>query len=303
MNRSFLLRYIRLSIAASIAVIFIKTAAWYLTGSVGLLSDAVESVINLIAGVMAMVMFKISVLPPDKNHEYGHDKAEYFSSLIEGILILTASVGIICTAVVRFIDPQPIEKLGIGLIVSFIAAAINFVVARILLKAGRKYSSITLEADSYHLMADVWTSVGVIAGVGIAGITGWVRLDSMVAFLVGINIIVIAYKIIRRSVSCLMDTSLSSYELGIIESVLDEYRKKGIKFHALLTRQAASRRFVSVHVLVSDEMTVHDAHHIADNIEADIRAALKDAVVFTHLEPAGDEISLDDIKLDRSKNN
>ena len=299
MDRSFLTRYIWFSIAAAIFTIFLKSAAWYLTGSVGLLSDALESVINLLAAIMAMAMLKIAHLPPDENHEFGHGKAEYFSSFVEGILILIAAAGIIYAAIVRFFAPQQIDQLGIGLIISFIAAAINFVVAKILLKAGEKYRSITLEADSYHLMTDVWTSVGVIIGVGLAGITGWVRLDSIVAFLVGINIIVMAYKIIKRSVAGLMDASLSTHELEIIESVFDGYRKKGIKFHALLTRRGASRRFVSVHVLVSNEMTVHDAHHIADNIEEDIRKALKNTVVFTHLEPLEDEISFDDITIDR----
>jgi len=299
MDRSSLTRYIWLSIAASIVTIIIKTAAWYLTDSVGLLSDAIESVINLLASVMAMWMFKIAILPPDENHEFGHGKAEYFSSFAEGLLILVAAGGIIYTAVDRFFNPQPIEQLGIGLAISFVAAVINFVVARILLKAGEKHRSITLEADSHHLMTDVWTSVGVIAGVGIAGITGWVRLDSIVAFLVGINIIVTAYKIIKRSVSGLMDASLSAQELDIIESVFEKYREMGIKFHALLTRQGAFRRFVSVHILVSGDMSVHDAHHIADDVEADIRRALKNTVVFTHLEPADDKISFDDIKLDR----
>ena len=293
------MRYIWLSVAASIVTIIIKTAAWYLTGSVGLLSDALESIVNILAASMAMAMIRIASLPPDEKHEFGHGKAEYFSSLIEGILILIAAAGIIYTAVVRFFDPHPIKQLGIGLLASFIAAAINFVVARILLKAGKKYRSITLEADSQHLMTDVWTSIGVIAGVGIAGVTGWVRLDSIVALLVGINIIVMSYKILKRSVEGLMDASLPAFELEIIESVFDEYRKKGIKFHALLTRQGAARRFVSVHVLVPDEMTVDDAHHIADDIEEDIRKALRDTVVFTHIEPIGDEISLDDIKLDR----
>ena len=299
MNRSFLIHYMWLSIAASIATLFIKTLAWYLTGSVGLLSDAIESIINLLAAIMAMEMLKIAILPPDKNHEFGHGKAEYFSSFAEGILILAASAGIIYTAVRRFFDPQPIEQLYVGLVVSFAAALINFVVARILLQAGRKYHSITLEADSQHLMTDVWTSVGVIAGVAIAGLTGWLRLDSIVAFLVGINIIASAYKIIKRSIEGLMDASLSSHDLEIIESVIEEYKEKGIKFHALLTRRAAARKFVSVHVLVPGKMTVHDAHNIADKIEEDIRKALEDSVVFTHLEPVEDEISFEDIKLDR----
>jgi cation diffusion facilitator family transporter len=172
-------------------------------------------------------------------------------------------------------------------------------VARILLSAGRKYRSITLEADSHHLMTDVWTSVAVIGGVGAVGLTGWLKLDSIVAFAVALNILWTAFKIIKRSVEGLMDASLSPQEQDIIEAVLSGYRKQGIQFHALLTRQGASRRFVSVHVLVPGNMSVHDAHHIAENIEKDIRNALNDTVVFTHIEPVEDEISLEDIQLDR----
>jgi len=299
MNRGFLTRYIWLSIAAALATISLKTGAWYLTGSVGLLSDAMESVINLLAALMAMGMLRIAILPPDKNHEFGHGKAEYFSSFVEGLLIMVAAAGIAYTAGERFLNPQPLEKLGIGLIVSVIATVINFTVAKILLSAGKEYRSITLEADSHHLMTDVWTSVAVIGGVGAVGLTGWLKLDSIVAFGVALNILYTAFKIIKRSVEGLMDASLSPQEFDIIESVLSEYRKQGIQFHALLTRQGASRRFVSVHVLVSGNMTVHDAHHIAENIEKDIRNALKDTVVFTHIEPVDDEISLDDIQLDR----
>jgi len=299
MNRSFLTRYIWLSIAAAIATILLKTGAWYLTDSIGLLSDAIESVINLLAALMAMAMLKIAILLPDKNHKYGHHKAEYFSSLLEGILIMVAAAGIAYTAGERFLNPRPIEKLGIGLIVSLIATAINFTVARILLSAGKKYRSITLEADSHHLMTDVWTSVAVIGGVGAVGLTGWLKLDSLVAIAVAINILRTAFIIIKRSIAGLMDTSLSQQEQDTIESVLSIYRLQGIQFHALLTRQAASRRFVSIHVLVPGNMQVHDAHHIAENIEKDIRHVLGDTVVFTHIEPMDDEISLDDIDLDR----
>ena len=299
MNRSFLTRYIWLSIAAAVSTIALKAGAWYLTGSVGLLSDAIESIINLIAAVMAMAMLRISILPPDKNHKFGHGKAEYFSSLVEGVLIMVAAAGIAYTAAERFIHPQPIDKLGIGLFVSLMATLINFTVAKTLLSAGKKYRSITLEADSHHLMTDVWTSVAVIGGVGAVGITGWLKLDSIVAFSVAMNILWTAFTIIKRSVEGLMDASLSFQELEIVESVLLQYREKGIQFHALLTRQGASRRFVSMHVLVPGSMSVHDAHHIAENIEKDIRTALQDTVVFTHIEPVDDEISLDDIQLDR----
>ncbi len=299
MNRGFLTRYIWLSIAAALATMALKAGAWYLTGSVGLLSDAMESIINLLAAIMAMGMLRIAMLPPDGNHKFGHGKAEYFSSFVEGLLIMVAAAGIAYAAVNRFFNPQPLDKLGIGLIVSVIATLINFVVARILLKAGLKYRSITLEADSHHLMTDVWTSVAVIGGVGAVGLTGWLKLDSIVAFAVAMNILWTAYTIIRRSVEGLMDSSLSPQEQDIIESVLSRYREKGIQFHALLTRQGASRRFVSVHVLVQGNMSVHDAHHIAENIESDIRNALCDTVVFTHIEPVEDEISFSDIPLDR----
>ncbi len=299
MNRNFLTRYIWFSITAAIVTIILKTGAWYLTGSVGLLSDAIESFINLAAALTALGMLKISILPPDKNHEFGHGKAEYFSSLIEGVLIMVASAGIAYTAIERLINPKPIEQLGIGLLISLIASGINFTVAGVLLRAGKKFRSITLEADAHHLMTDVWTSVAVIGGVGAVGLTGWLRLDSIVAIAVALNILWTAYVIIRRSVEGLMDASLSTQELATIESVLAEYRKKGIQFHALLTRQGASRRFVSFHVLVPGNMTVHDAHHIAENIEKDIRGALSDTVVFTHVEPVDDEISLDDIEIDR----
>lgn len=299
MNRGFLIRYVWLSVAASIATIILKTAAWYLTGSVGFFSDAVESFINLAAALMAMAMLKISIIPPDKNHPSGHGKAEYFSSFAEGMFILIAAAGIIYTAALRFINPQPLEKIGFGLAVSAAASLINFSVARILLSAGRRFRSITLEADSHHLMTDVWTSAGVIAGVGAVWATGWVRLDPIVAFAVAVNILWTAAKIIKRSVAGLMDESLSPQEYDVIETVLSSYRKMGIEFHALLTRQGASRRFVSVHVLVPGSMSVHDAHHIAENIECDIRKALCDTVVITHIEPSDDEISMSDIPLDR----
>jgi len=299
MDRNFLTRYIWLSIAAALSTIILKAGAWYLTGSVGLLSDAIESVINLIAAMMAMVMMRIAVLPPDNNHKFGHGKAEYFSSLVEGLLIMVASAGIAYTAVLRFLDPKRLEQLGIGLFISFVASIINFAVSKVLLSAGKKYRSITLEADSHHLMTDVWTSVAVIGGVGAVGLTGWLKLDSIVAILVAMNILWTAYSIIRRSVEGLMDASLSPQEQEIIETVLSQYGKYGIQFHALLTRQGAARRFVSMHVLVPGNMSVHDAHHIAENIENDIREALPDTVVFTHVEPVDDEISLDDIQLDR----
>ncbi len=299
MERSSLTRYAWLSIAAAVTTIALKAGAYLLTGSVGLLSDAIESLINLVAAGMALGMLTIAARPPDESHLYGHGKAEYFSSIVEGVLILVAAAGIAYTAIQRLFDPQPLEQLGIGLGVSLAATIINFSVARILLHAGKKYRSITLEADSHHLMTDVWTSVAVIGGVTAVGLTGWLALDSLVAIAVAANIVWTAIQLLRRSVAGLMDASLPLEDIQAIEDALAPHRARGIDFHALLTRQGAARRFVSVHVLLPGQMTVHDAHHVAEDIEADIRKALPDSVVITHLEPVDDEISLHDIPIDR----
>jgi cation diffusion facilitator family transporter len=298
-KRAALTRFAWLSIAAAIATITLKAIAYLLTGSVGLLSDAVESIVNLIGAVMALGMLTIAARPPDESHVFGHSKAEYFSSGVEGLLILVAAVSIGYTAIERLLNPQPLEQLGVGLVVSVVASVINFGVARVLLNAGKRNNSITLEADAQHLMTDVWTSVGVIGGVGLTAITSWSVLDPLVALAVAFNIVWTAIHLLTRSISGLMDASLSEADQQKIETVLEKYRQEGIQFHALLTRQAAARRFVSVHVLVPGRWTVHDAHHVAEDIEADIRKALGEAVVFTHLEPVEDEISLHDISLDR----
>jgi cation diffusion facilitator family transporter len=299
MPRSSLTKYAWLSIAAAIATIALKAGAYWLTGSVGLLSDALESVINLVAAVMALAMLTIAARPPDESHVHGHGKAEYFSSTVEGVLIFVAAGGIMYTAIERLFNPRPLEQLGLGLAVSLVASLINLIVSRVLLSAGKRHRSITLEADAHHLMTDVWTSVAVIGGVGAVWLTGWLWLDAVVAIGVAFNITWTAYQLIRRSVEGLMDASLSEVELKQIETVLEQYRQKGIQFHALLTRQGASRRFISVHVLVPGEMSVHDAHHVAEDIEADIRQAVADAFVITHLEPVDDEISQHDISIDR----
>ena len=299
-SRASLTRFAWLSIGAAFATITLKAGAYYLTGSIGLLSDAIESLVNLAGAVMALLMLIIAARPADQDHVYGHSKAEYFASVTEGVLILGAAAAIILTAVQRLIHPKEIEQLGLGLIVSIAASVVNFVVSRILLKAGKERQSISLEADAHHLMTDVWTSVGVIGGVGIAGFTGWNLLDPIVAILVALNIIWTGIQLVRRSVSGLMDEVLPAQEQKLIEGVMAKYREKGVNFHALRTRQAAARRFMSVHVLVPGEWTVHDAHHIAENFENDIRNTLGGVItVFTHLEPAEDEISMDDMYLDR----
>ncbi|HLO30408.1 MAG TPA: cation diffusion facilitator family transporter [Anaerolineales bacterium] len=299
-NRTSLTRFAWLSIAAALATITLKTGAYFLTASVGLLSDAMESLVNLAGAIMALGMLMIAARPADDNHVYGHSKAEYFASVTEGLLILGAAAGIISAAINRLLQPRALEQLGLGLGVSIAASVVNFIVARILLRAGRDRRSITLEADARHLMTDVWTSAGVIGGVAIAGLTGWAILDPLVAILVALNIIWTGIQLVRRSVSGLMDTALPAHEQSLIQSVMDKYREKGVNFHALRTRQAAARQFVSVHMLVPGEWTVHDAHHVAEDFESDIRAALGSVVtVFTHIEPVEDELSMEDIFLDR----
>jgi cation diffusion facilitator family transporter len=299
-SRASLTRFAWLSIGAAVATITLKAGAYYLTGSIGLLSDAIESLVNLAGAVMALLMLVIAARPADDDHVYGHSKAEYFASVTEGVLILGAAGAIITTAVQRLLNPKAIEELGLGLIVSIAASVVNFVVSRILLKAGRERQSISLEADAHHLMTDVWTSIGVISGVAIAGFTNWNILDPIIAIVVALNIIWTGFQLVRRSVSGLMDEVLPAQEQKLIEGVMAKYREKGVNFHALRTRQAAARRFMSVHVLVPGEWTVHDAHHIAENFENDIRNTLGGVItVFTHLEPAEDEISMDDMYLDR----
>jgi len=299
-NRRALTSFAWLSIGAALATIALKTGAYHLTGSVGLLSDALESLVNLAGAFMALSMLTIAARPPDDSHVYGHTKAEYFASVTEGLLILGAAAGIISAAVSRLVQPRAIEQLGLGLGVSVAASVINLIVARILRREGKARRSITLEADANHLMTDVWTSAGVIGGVAVAGFTGWTILDPIVAILVGLNIIWTGVRLVGRSVAGLMDAALPRQEQSLIQDVMEKYRQHGVSFHALRTRQAAARRFISVHILVPGDWTVHDAHHVAEDFESDIRAALGSVVtVFTHIEPVEDELSMEDMSLDR----
>ena len=301
-NRASLTRFAWLSIGAAVATIALKALAYLLTGSVGLLSDALESFVNLAGAVMALTMLTIAARPADESHVYGHSKAEYFAGFTEGLLILGAAVGIISAAIDRLIYPRELEQLGLGLAVSVGASTINFFTARTLMREGRERSSITLEADAQHLMTDVWTSIGVISSVAIAGLTGWTILDPIVGIAIALNILWTSFQLLSRSVSGLMDAALPEKEQNLIQSVISKYRAQGVRFHALRTRQAAARKFVSVHMLVPGEWTVHDAHHIAEDFESDIRATLGGAVtVFTHLEPVEDELSMEDMYLDRQQ--
>jgi cation diffusion facilitator family transporter len=299
MQAASLTRYAWLSIAAAIATILLKGMAWQMTGSVGLLSDAIESFVNLAGAIMALWMLTLAALPPDDDHAHGHGKAEYFSSAFEGFLILLAAVSIGYPAIDRLMPPQPLQAVAIGLLVSVVASVINFATARTLMRVGRAHNSITLEADAHHLMTDVWTSAGVIVGVGLVWLTGWLWLDPAIALLVAANIIWTGWQLMQRSAAGLMDVSLPPEQLAQVDALLTGYRKQGLEFHALRTRQAGSRVFVTLHVLVPGSWTVQHGHDWSERIEADIRKTLPHAHVTTHLEPIEDPISMVDQDLDR----
>lgn len=279
---------------AAVVIICLKGYAYWVTGSVGLLSDAFESVVNLVSACVALVVLTIAARPADAEHPYGHDKAEYFSSGLEGGMILVAAVGIMVAAIERLVNPQPLQQLGLGLALSLVASVINFIVARILLSAGRRNDSITLEADGRHLMTDVWTSIGVLVGVGAVVLTGWEWLDPMVAIAVAGNIAWTAFDLLRRSALGLMDTALSLDEQEIICAVLDRHRGEGIDYHALRTRRAAARRFVSMHVLVPGAWTVQRGHDLLERIEEEVREKLPNTTITIHLEPLEDPRSWTD---------
>ncbi len=293
-------RFAWLSIAAAALTIGLKAGAYVLTGSVGLLSDALESVVNLVAAAMALAMLTLAERPEDEGHPFGHTKAEYFASATEGALILLAAYGIAAAALGRLRDPQPLANVGVGLAISALASAVNLAVARVLLRTGRRYHSITLEADARHLMTDVWTSAGVIAGVLLVGATGWLVLDPVLALLVAANIVWSGVQLMRRSASGLMDHALPPAERAAIERVLAGYAAEGIEFHGLRTRQAGQRRFLAVHVLVPGAWTVQQGHDVLERIERDLQAVLPPPVTFsTHLEPVEDPRSQEDRGLDR----
>lgn len=295
-----LTRFAWLSISAAMLTIALKALAYFVTDSVGLLSDALESLVNLAAALMALAMLIVAARPPDEIHAFGYSKAEYFSSGAEGALILLAAGIIAWTAVPRLITPQPLEQLGIGLGVSIVAAALNFFVARHLLSGSKQYRSITLEADAQHLMTDVWTSAGVVAGIAVVAVTGWTRFDAVIALCVAVNILFTGVRLLRRSLLGLLDTALGHTEQELIKEILSGYVSQGLHYHALRTRQAGVRSFISFHVLVPGEWTVQRGHDLVEQVERDIRAAVSGATVFTHLEPINDPAAWQDLTLDRS---
>lgn len=300
-NRSSLTRFAVLSIAAALLTIGLKTFAYFLTGSVGLLSDALESVVNLVGALMALTMLTIAARPADEDHAYGHSKAEYFSSGVEGTLILLAAISIAVAAISRLINPKPLEQVGMGLAVSVVASLVNLSVALVLLRTAKRHESITLEANAHHLLTDVWTSVGVVVGVGIVAITGWQRMDPIVALVVAGNIVWSGGRIVIHSVSGLMDAALPADEQEIIRRVLETHRQDGIQYHALLTRRAGARRFVSLHILVPGDWTVDRGHKLLERIEDSIECSLPNVDVITHLEPVEDPTSWEDLQPDRGE--
>jgi cation diffusion facilitator family transporter len=300
MQTQSLKKFIYLSIVAAVATISLKLFAWNLTDSVGLLSDALESCVNLVAAIIALVMITIAEKPADDDHAFGHNKAEYFSSAIEGGMIVLAAFSIIWTAIPRVIHPQPLENMGIGLLVALGASGINLVVALVLLKNGKKYNSITLDADGKHLMTDVYTSAGVLLGILAVKLSGWMVLDGIVAIGVAFNIIWAGYQLIRRSAMGLLDSGISKEERLKISRLLETFKSQNIEFHSLMTRQSGQRKFITLHVLMPGQWTVRKGHNTVEKIEKNIRDVFDGPVtVFTHLEPKEDTVSMDDIGLDR----
>jgi cation diffusion facilitator family transporter len=298
-KESSLTRFAWVSVAAALATIALKFGAYLITGSVGLLSDALESLVNLAAAAMALAMLGLAAQPPDEEHAYGHSKAEYFASSFEGTLILVAAVSIAVAAVSRLLEPRPVEDAALGIGIAAASTLINLGVARMLLRAGRRHRSIALEADARHLLTDVWTSLAVMAGVGAVAATEWYWLDPVLALAVAANIVRIGVDLMRRSALGLLDTALPEPERARIHAILDRFAAEGVEFHALRTRQAGAWRFVSVHVLVPGAWTVQRGHELLERIEDEIRAALPASTVFTHLEPLEDPASFADMRLQR----
>ena len=283
-----LARFAWLSIAAAVVTIGLKSGAWLLTGSVGLLSDAAESVVNLVAAVVALFMLRLAAKPADEDHHFGHTKAEFFSAAVEGGMIFVAALAIIVSSVNRFLHPQPLENIGIGLLISVVASAVNGGVAFVLLRAGRRYKSMTLKADGKHLMTDVWTSAGVVVGVLLVALTGWERLDPIIAFAVGVNIIVAGFRLVAESTSGLLDRTLPDEENAEIVAVLLTYTTDDVKFHGLRTRSAGRFGFATFDALVPGSWSVRKAHDLVEVIEADIHAVAPDLDLRIHIEPRED---------------
>jgi cation diffusion facilitator family transporter len=280
-----LTKFAWLSIATAVTTIALKTGAYLVTGSVGLLSDAAESLVNLVAAVVALIALTVAARPADHNHDYGHGKAEYFSAGVEGMLIFVAAAFILVTSVQRFLHPAALESVGIGLAISTVASVLNGTMGVFLIRTGRTHRSVTLTADGKHLMTDVWTSAGVILGVLLVALTGWQRLDPVVAALVALNILVTGYRLVTQSVTSLLDAALPAHDIDQVTTALDRLRTTEVDFTDLRTRESGQHRFVTLTVLVPGTWTVDRGHTLADHVEATIRETLPDTTVQTHLQP------------------
>ena len=296
-----LTQYAAISVAAAVLTFLLKLVAWKLTGSVSLLSDALESLANLAAALVALASLAVAVRPEDEEHAFGHSKAEYFAAGIEGALIMLAAVAIGWTAIERFFAPQPLTQPVAGIALSVAASLVNLGVARLLLKVGRARRSVALEADARHLMTDVWTSAVVVAAVILVAVTGWPWLDPTLGLLLSFHIIATGLKLVRESMHGLMDSALPAEELELIRGVLMKYAPEGVQYHALRTRRAAALRFASVHLLMPGAWTIAHGHDLAERIESDLRTAIPGLIIFTHLEPIEDPVSWEDVPLEREK--
>jgi len=286
--------YAWVSVATSVVVIVLKFAAYFLTGSVGLLSDAVESVVNILAALIALAVLTYASEKPDHEHNFGHEKAEYFSSGIEGALIFVAAGAIVWSSVPRLVSPQPLDQVWLGLALSLVASVANAACALLMLRAAKAHRSITLEADARHLLTDVWTTAGVFVGVVMVQTTGWLRLDPVIAIVVALQILWTGWHLMRRSFDGLMDRAIPDEDRAAITGILDQLRQQGGDYHALRTRVAGAKSYVNVHILVPGRMSVQDGHDLVEKLEGEIVARLPHVEVLTHLEPLEDPKSWDD---------
>ena len=281
-------RYGWLAVATALATIALKAGAWLVTGSVGLLADAAESIVNLVAAVVALIALKIAVKPADANHNFGHTKAEYFSAAVEGVMIFIAAISIGIFAVQRLLVPQPLEAVGVGLVISVVASVLNSAVALLLIRAGRRHHSIALKADGKHLMTDVWTSAGVLAGIVLVWLTGWDWLDPVIAIAVGVNILFAGYALVQESTAGLMDVSLPEEDNERLRAILSSRAGAEVGFHLMRTRVSGTRQFMEFHLLVPDEWSVKQGHDFLEDLSDEIVSEFPRMTVTGHIEPIND---------------
>ena len=281
-------RYGWLAVATALATIALKAGAWLVTGSVGLLADAAESIVNLVAAVVALIALKIAMKPADANHNFGHTKAEYFSAAVEGVMIFIAAISIGIFAVQRLLVPQPLEAVGVGLVISVVASVLNSAVALLLIRAGRRHHSIALKADGKHLMTDVWTSAGVLAGIVLVWLTGWDWLDPVIAIAVGVNILFAGYALVQESTAGLMDVSLPEEDNERLRAILSSRAGAEVGFHLMRTRVSGTRQFMEFHLLVPDEWNIKQGHDFLEDLSDEIVSEFPRMTVTGHIEPIND---------------